>query len=72
MTTSVLPSQRAADKGEVGRGLGGRRGLGYELLNQKINDKETVNILAKNVQDLERKDKIYNSYSMLNKFPNKG
>ena len=71
MTTSVLPSSRPAEKDEVGRGLG-RRSLGYELLNQKLNEHETVNVLAKNVQDLERKSKMYNSYSMLNKFPKKG
>ena len=49
MTTSVLPSSRPAEKGDVGRGLAGRRSLGYELLNQKLNEHETVNILAKNV-----------------------
>ena len=75
MTTSVLPSARQAEKAEANRSIGmnGRRSLGYDLLNQKLKDHETVNILAKNVQDLERKNKVYNSYSMLNKStPNSG
>ena len=45
----------------------GRRGLGTEVLNQKSGYGETINILAKNVQDLERRQQIYNSYSTLNK-----
>ena len=65
MSPTEVPSARQSQEQQKQAQLNkGRRGLGTDLLDYQYPNHETVDLLAKKVQDLDRNNKIYSSYQV--------